>query len=76
MNNKIVKELLAKKNVVSVGRGHKKVDGKDTGVPCIVVGVQKKLPLSELKTKDVIPLSVGNEETVTDVIEMGEIRLL
>ncbi|MDO9333637.1 MAG: hypothetical protein Q7T57_03840 [Dehalococcoidales bacterium] len=74
MNNKILKELLTKPNVVSVGRGRKKVGGVDTGKPCIVVGVKKKLPLSALKSKDIIPLRIGEEET--DVVELGEIRLL
>ncbi len=74
MDNKILKELFNKPNVVSVGRGHKKIDGVDTGRPCVVVGVTKKVPLFALKSKDVIPLRVGQEET--DVIELGKVTLL
>lgn len=76
MDNKILKALLAKKNVVSIGKGHKKVGGVDTGRPCIVIGVRKKLPLADLSAQDVIPKMVGNHAQETDVVEVGEIRLL
>lgn len=76
MDAKVLKELLSKSNVVSVGRGHKRVGGKDTGIPCIVIGVIKKFPLADLKAQDVIPKMVGNEPEETDVIEVGEIKLL
>lgn len=76
MDKKILKELLSKPNVVSVGQGYKKVDGVSTGRPCIVVGVKKKVPLSALKAKDIIPIMVGDSQEETDVIEIGEVRLL
>ena len=76
MDKKIIHELLGKPNVISVGRGHKKVKGVDTGKPCIVIGVSKKLPLSELEPKDIIPKTVGNTPEVTDIVELGEIKLL
>ncbi len=76
MDTKIVKELLGKKNVVSIGRGHKKVGGKDTGKPCIIIGVTKKLPLADLTAQDIIPKTVGNHPQETDVVEVGEIKLL
>ena len=69
-------ELLKKKNVVSVGKGRKKAGGVDTGRPCIVVGVTKKLPLSSLDVKDVIPRTLDNPSVETDVIEVGTIQLL
>jgi hypothetical protein len=74
--NKQTLELLKKKNVVSVGKGRKKVGGVDTGRLAIVVGVKKKLPLSFLAAEDVIPKAVGNPPMETDVIEVGEIKLL
>lgn len=76
MDTKILKELLGKKNVVSVGRGHKKVGGVSTGIPCIVVGVTKKLPLADLSAQDIIPKTVGNHPEEVDVVEVGEIKLL
>jgi len=76
MDNKIVAELLAKKNVVSVGRGFKRVNGSKTGRPCIIVGVTKKEPLSKLSAKDVIPKVIGNPSEETDVVEVGKIKLL
>ena len=76
MDTKIVKELLGKKNVVSVGRGHKRVGGVSTGRPCIVIGVTKKVSLADLSAEDLIPKSVGNNAQETDVIEVGDIKLL
>ena len=76
MDNKILKELMAKKGVVSVGRGIKKTGGVSTGRPCIVIGVKKKVPLADLSTEDILPQSVGNEPEETDVVELGEITLL
>lgn len=76
MDAKILKGLMSKKNVVSVGRGHKKVGGKDTGRPCIVIGVVKKLPLADLTTEDIIPQTIGNHPQEVDVVEVGEIKLL
>lgn len=76
MDAKILKELRAKKNVVSIGRGHKRVGGVDTGRPCITIGVKKKLPLADLTAEDVIPKMLGNEPEETDIVEVGEIKLL
>jgi len=76
MDAKILGELLAKKNVVSVGRGHKKVGGVDTGRPCIVIGVRKKLPLADLAFEDIVPKIIGNPGEETDVVVVGEIKLL
>ena len=76
MDKKILKELLAKKNVVSVGKGIKKVGGVSTGRQCIVIGVTKKLPIADLSAQDVIPKIIGIFPGETDVITVGEIRLL
>lgn len=69
-----MKELLRTQNVVIVGRGHKIVGGKDTGRIAIVVGVSRKLPVSELVKRQVIPKRYKGIET--DVIETGPIKAL
>lgn len=71
---KCTAQLLRKDNVVMVGIGNKQVGGKDTGKIAIVVGVKKKLPLSTLAAKDVVPTKVKGLDT--DVVEAGEVRLL
>ena len=76
MDTKILKELMSKRNVVSVGKGIKKIGGVSTGRPCIVIGVKKKLPLADLSAQDVIPRTVGNSAQEVDVVEVGEIKLL
>jgi len=68
------KNLLAKRNVVSIGMGEKFTKGLSTGKTAYVVGVTKKLPIAQLKKKDLIPSNV--EGMPTDVIEVGEIKLL
>ena len=66
-------ELLMKKNVVSVGTGSKKVDGKDTAEPSLVIGVSKKEPIESLSAQDMVPKKVNGMPT--DVVEVGEIHL-
>ncbi len=68
------KSLLAKRNVVSCGLGMKKVDGQDTGEPCIIIGVQQKIAKGNLKKKDIIPKEIDGIKT--DVIELGKIKAL
>ncbi len=67
-------QTLKKKNVVGVGLGHKEVRGKATEELCMVVLVNKKLPLSQLKKEDTVPRNYGSY--VTDVQEIGDIKLL
>ena len=67
-------DLFKKPNVVLVGRGHKIVNGIDTGKEAIVVGVSKKVPLAVLKKREAIPSKIKGIET--DVIEVGEIKAL
>ena len=68
------KELLSKANVVAVGVGSRRRGGFPTGEASIVVSVRNKVPLSELKARDVIPAQI--EDVPVDVIESGEIRAL
>lgn len=68
------KKLLRLKNVVGVGIGIKEKNRRSTGKPAVVVLVKKKLPESRLRKYDIIPRTLN--EIQTDVIEVGEIRLL
>lgn len=63
------KKLLAKDNVVGVGKGKKRTRGRNTGQDAIIVLVKKKLPLDEVK--DPVPPTIDG--VITDVIEVGEI---
>ena len=58
-------ETLRKKGVITVTPGKRTKNGKKTDEDCYVVGVNKKLPLSELNTNDIIPDDM-------DVIETSE----
>jgi len=64
---KYEKELLRKANVTGVAIGEKKVSGQPTGEICIVVFVRKKLPLTELRGRDVVPSMLDGYKT--DVVE-------
>lgn len=66
--------LLRKANVVAVGVGYCSRGGIQTKEVCIVVSVKNKVPLSELKPRDVIPAQL--EDVPVDVVETGEIRAL
>lgn len=68
------KKLLSLDNVVGIGTGYKIVRGKITNRPAIMVLVRKKIPEGELKSKQIVPRTLN--EVPTDVIEVGEIRLL
>jgi hypothetical protein len=63
--------LMAKTNVVGVGRGFKVVQGRNTNQMCVVVLVRRKVPQAALETLAVIPKSLDGVET--DVIEVGEL---
>lgn len=66
------RELLKKRNVVSVGVGRKYKDGKPTDKLCIVVGVSKKEQTIHLSKADVVPSKLQDVET--DVFELGDIK--
>lgn len=67
-------ELLRKANVVAVGIGYCRRGGVQTREVGIVVSVKSKVPLAELKPRDVVPAQI--EDIPVDVIETGEIRAL
>ncbi|MDN5312427.1 MAG: hypothetical protein PWQ68_1400 [Thermoanaerobacteraceae bacterium] len=68
------KKLLSLDNVVGIGMGYKIVRGRITNKPAVMVLVKKKFPEEQLKSKHIVPKNLN--EVPTDVIEVGEIRLL
>ncbi len=69
-------ELLRRKNITLVGRGRKQTAGVNTGQPAIVVGVAEKLPVDEIRSRDLALVPSLMAGMPTDVIETGEIRLM
>ena len=66
--------IIKKKTVTSIKVGTKIINGKNTGEPCIAVGVKKKILKSEINPKDLIPREFNGIKT--DVVEEGEIKPL
>jgi len=66
--------LFAKRGVVGYGRARKIKAGIDTGMECIAVFVEKKLPKDKLALNNIIPKSIDG--VLTDVIETGKIKAL
>ncbi|KKM09336.1 hypothetical protein SY88_19310 [Clostridiales bacterium PH28_bin88] len=67
-------QLMQLPNVVGVGKGRKMVRGEETEDLAVVVLVEKKMPEKELLRGQRIPKTLG--QVPTDVIEIGEVRLL
>jgi hypothetical protein len=63
-----------KPNVVGVGVGFKTEGEQKTDELCVVVLVEKKLPLDALSAQDVVPKKIDNVKT--DVVQVGELRAL
>ena len=63
------RELLRKKNVVGVGIGFRQVDGQLTDQLALTVLVQQKLPLAQLRKRDVVPSQLDG--VLVDVQEVG-----
>jgi hypothetical protein len=68
------KRLFGLDNVVGIGLGYKIIQGRSTNKPAIIVLVEKKLPEGKLEKRNIVPKTLG--EVATDVIEVGEIKLL
>ncbi|MBC7342998.1 MAG: hypothetical protein H5U02_11250 [Clostridia bacterium] len=66
--------LLSLPNVVGVARGQKMVRGESTKQEAVVVLVNQKMTLKDLRQQDVVPRVLAG--VPTDVIEVGELRLL
>ena len=65
-------ELMSKANVVGVGIGFRHEGGTRTEKLALVIMVERKLPVSQLAPKDLIPAEI--EEVPVDVQEVGSIR--
>jgi hypothetical protein len=65
-------ELLSKPNVVGVGVGYRKKDGRQTGQIGLIALVRRKVPLSQLAAEEIIPGVIAG--VPVDVQEVGEIR--
>jgi hypothetical protein len=70
----VYQELAGLDNVVGVGTGHKLVRGQNSGQEATIVLVSKKYKKNDLKRNALIPKSIDGK--VTDVIEVGDVRLL
>lgn len=70
------KKLMSMKNVVGVGVGYKESVAASTGEPKmgVVVLVKHKLPENQLEARHIVPKDLDG--IVTDVIEVGDLRLL
>ncbi|HHY05056.1 MAG TPA: hypothetical protein GX534_07720 [Thermoanaerobacterales bacterium] len=68
------KKIMSIDNVIGVGVGYKSIRGEVTDKPAVLVFVKKKISKKELPKRQIIPQIL--DETLTDVIEIGEIRLL
>lgn len=66
--------LLKKSNVVGVGIGYKETQGSITEEQSVVVLVEKKIPITQLKAGDTVPVQVQGYKT--DVVEVGKIKAL
>ncbi len=67
-------KFLNRNNVVGVGFGRKEVRGQRQKNEALVFLVNKKLPEEKLSSHDILPKRI--EQVETDVIEVGEIKLL
>lgn len=66
---------VGKPNVTIAYASTKKKNGVDTGIPCVVVGVEKKEPIGNLSKNDLIP-DVLPGGAITDVEEIPRITAL
>lgn len=64
--------LLRYPNVVGVSEGVRVRGGEPTGQPCLVVYVTRKVPVSELDDRDVLPAVLDG--VPVDVRESGRIE--
>lgn len=72
--HKYKKDFFRLNHVVGIGFGIKEKKGIKTKEQAIIILVDQKLPMHQIKKRDLIPQSVG--EYQTDVIEIGEIKFL
>jgi hypothetical protein len=61
-------------NVIGMGIGYKKRGRQDTDEPAVIFFVDKKVPVEALGIDGIIPKRIAGKPT--DVIEVGDVRLL
>ena len=66
--------LLAYPNVVGVSEGIKTKGAKPTGEHCIIVLVERRIPVAELERNAILPAEI--EGILVDVVETGRIEPL
>jgi hypothetical protein len=66
--------LFARPNVVGLGVGYKTTGGKPTDQLSVVVMVREKIPVSGLRTEEIIPQDL--DDIPTDVFAVGDLRPL
>ena len=72
--NNMPMDIFAKKpNFVIAFAGTKVKNGIDTGIPCVVIGVHKKVNVAELDDKDIIP-RILPDGVITDIVEFPKIE--
>ncbi len=64
--------LMRMANVVGVGVGLQRKGGVGTGKVALIVMVEKKLPVSQLPDKDVLPIEIDG--IPVDVQEVGKLE--
>ena len=67
-------ELLRYPHVVGVSEGIRTKQGKPTGEPCLVVLVERKIPVGELDPGGILPAEI--EGIRVDVVEVGRVEPL
>jgi len=65
--------LFGKPNVLACGVGFKEREGVITDEPCVIVGVEKKVPAAQLTAQELVPKILA-QDVKTDVVEVGRIR--
>lgn len=66
--------FLSMPGVVLVGLGLKMTGNTCTGLPSLILGVKKKMPVRSIPSDQIIPRHI--DRLPTDVVEVGRIRLL
>jgi hypothetical protein len=73
-----IQDIIDSKNVLAVGISEKISKKKKTGKLALIFYVEKKIPMTRLKKKEIVPETVpsrsGGEAVITDVIAIGKLK--
>jgi hypothetical protein len=72
IRRRVQADLLHKANVVGVGVGLRRIQGRKTGEVALVVMVDHKVPRAQLAPEDVLPSQIDG--IPVDVQEVGELE--